>query len=577
MSNSSVSVVMAGIRGGCVMPAAVYKGTLGLNLYFTDLSGASAGTPARVLKVVGALGCYFNRVQVYVRNAGNENLYVQPIYLQDCWYSMLDACRTDTFTPQTAQGVKHAVSGSTTFARLSATHIYSKNNNALLVQGHTWGNPHRCMTMEDDDGVVVSGGSAEWFNQGFGLIGNSSLNVIRDVRFEAHPEVSHKYLGNGEHWLVKFGERTFDNYFECLNGANLGVDTTRNGVVDLSGANVAVVSALAKPMAARSFTANGTGAAAHSTVWTGAGATLTTITSDLPPEQGIVSTMEVAATGNVSGATMAAFAVDPERLPAFVYRYWAKRVSGQQQLRYMLESNVSGQYLATDLSRSPAGTHLLNGKTISLSSATWAGGVATYTTDMDAHWLVNGQLVSVAGMTPAGYNVSGQATVTDATHFTLAVASDPGGAGGPATATRVSYDHEYTDITAWNEVRGVFQIRRAIVAVSATGSQVTYTLNGPHRIPNNVGCQFKAWGLSIAGYNGTFAVVSTTSTTVTVANTTTGTPAAGFDGVALGWGGYFGNLSVRLGNEGSGSANWRIAGVQHVAGSDRRVAFSYSN
>lgn len=41
MANSSVSVVMAGIRGGCVMPAAVYNGTLGLNLYFTDLSGAA--------------------------------------------------------------------------------------------------------------------------------------------------------------------------------------------------------------------------------------------------------------------------------------------------------------------------------------------------------------------------------------------------------------------------------------------------------------------------------------------------------------------------------------------------------
>lgn len=546
---------------------------------YTDLSAASSGAPARVLKIVGALGVYLNRVQVYLRTAGNENLWAQGIYLQDCFYSVLNACRTDTFSPQAAQGVKHSVSGSTTFARLSGTHIYSKNNNALVVQNHTWGNPHRCMTLEDDDGVVVQGGSAEWFNQGFALIGSSSLNAIRDVRFEAHPETSHKYLGNGEHWLCKFGERTFDNYFECRVGANLPVDTTRNGVVDLSGANSFVTSGLARPLNARSFTPNGTGAAAHSTVWTASGtATLTTITSDLPPEQAIVSTMELAVTGNVAGATMAAFAVDPERLPAFVFRYWMKRVSGQQQMRYMLESNVSGQYLATDLSRSAVTAHLLNGKALSVSGATWAGGVATYTTDMDAHWLVANQLVTVAGITPAGYNVTAQpATVLSATQFSLPLAGDPGGAGGAGTATRVSYDSEFADLSAWAEVRGVFTIRRVITGVSANGTQVTYTLNGPHRIPNNTGCQFKAWGLSIPGFNGTFNVVSTTSTTVTVANTTTGTPAAGFDGVALGWGGYFGNLTVRFGNEGSGSATWRIAGVQHFQGNERCVALGYAS
>lgn len=538
----------------------------------------SSSTAARPLSVIGALGCWLSRVQVYVRQPGSENLGVQHIYMQDCWYSELIGCRTDSFTPQVAQGVKHAISGSTTFARLGGNHIYSKNNNAFIVRDHTWGNPHRCMTMEDEDGVVVQGGSAEWFNQGFALIGNSSLNVIKDVRFEAHPEGSHKYLGNDQHWLVKFGERTFDNYFECRVGANLPVDITRNGIVDLSGSNHYHVSGLARTQDTRSFTGNGRGAAASTTVVTTSGTcTLTDITSDLPPDFSIQSVMQMAVTGNLSGVTYAAVAVDPERMSGWTYRYWQKRASGQQQMRLMVESNVAGQYLATDLSRIGVIPHLLNGKTISLSGATWSGGVATYTSDQDNHWLVTGQNAGVTGMTPVGYNVAGQVTVLNATQFQLPVASDPGGAGGAGTATRFSYDTEYSNIGAWNEVKGVFSLRRVIIGISATGTQVTYTLDGPHRIPNNTGCQFKAFGVSIAGFNGTFNIVSVTTNSVTVANTTTGTPTPGFDGVALGFGGYVGNITIRFGNEGSGSATWLIGGVQNIPGNERRVALGYAN
>ena len=580
------------IKGDGMRTTVLYTDTLervldfaasGMFVAFEDLSivvytNLSASTAAKIVNLVGVLGWYMNRVEVYVRSGGNENLGVMHVYAQDSYYGVMNACKTTTFAQQLPQGVKHAISGSTTFARLSGCHIYSKNNNALVVRDHTWGNPHRCMTLEDDDGVLVDGGSAEWFNQGFGFIGNSSLNVVRHVRFEAHPEVSHKYLGNDQHWLAKFGERTFDNVVDLPNANNLPVDNTRNGIVDLSGSNIYRVAGLANTQFSRSMMANASGSAAHSTVWTTSGtATITDVTADLPPDQSIVGAMQLAVTGNIAGATRAAFAVDPQRLNAWTFRYWAKRTAGQQQMRYMVESNVAGQYLVTDLSRSAITAHLLNGKTISLSGATWSGGVATYTTDQDNHWLVTGQNAGVSGMTPAGYNTAGQVTVLNATQFTLPVASNPGSNGGAGTGTRFSYDSEYTNIGEWHEVKGVFSVRRVVTGVSATGSQVTYTFDGPHRIPNNVGCQVKVWGLSIAGYNGTFNVVSTTSTTVTVTNATTGTPTAGFDGVALGFGGYFGNVTVRLGNEGSGSATWLIAGFSQIPGSDRRIMLSYSN
>jgi hypothetical protein len=63
---------------------------------------------------------------------------------------------------------------------------------------------------------------------------------------------------------------------------------------------------------------------------------------------------------------------------------------------------------------------------IALSTASWASSVATYTT-ASAHGLVAGQQVSVGGVTPAGYNISGPVTVTGANTFQiLNVLTNPG-------------------------------------------------------------------------------------------------------------------------------------------------------
>lgn len=64
-----------------------------------------------------------------------------------------------------------------------------------------------------------------------------------------------------------------------------------------------------------------------------------------------------------------------------------------------------------------------------LSSASWSatnGGTAALGTAA-AHGLANGQFVTIAGISPAGYNGTYAVTVVDATHFSYALASDPAG------------------------------------------------------------------------------------------------------------------------------------------------------
>jgi hypothetical protein len=72
-----------------------------------------------------------------------------------------------------------------------------------------------------------------------------------------------------------------------------------------------------------------------------------------------------------------------------------------------------------------------------VSGVTWSGGVATYTTG-SAHGYTTGDLVKTAGITPAGYNQTGLATVTGASTFTMVLAADPGAFSVAGTVARYS-------------------------------------------------------------------------------------------------------------------------------------------
>lgn len=102
---------------------------------------------------------------------------------------------------------------------------------------------------------------------------------------------------------------------------------------------------------------------------------------------------------------------------------------------------------------------------ITISAATWAAGVATYTSSAP-NSLVTGAFACVTGVVSSGgvgngYNVFGQVTVVDSTHFTMPIASNAGtytsGGSVPATdnvhPTRLGYIDEATVI--YNALRAV--------------------------------------------------------------------------------------------------------------------------
>ena len=75
---------------------------------------------------------------------------------------------------------------------------------------------------------------------------------------------------------------------------------------------------------------------------------------------------------------------------------------------------------------------------VNISSATWAGGIATFNTSA-AHTLAVGDKTVTAGVTPAGYNGTFiVASVPTTTQFTVALAADPGTYSTGGTSSRIS-------------------------------------------------------------------------------------------------------------------------------------------
>lgn len=89
---------------------------------------------------------------------------------------------------------------------------------------------------------------------------------------------------------------------------------------------------------------------------------------------------------------------------------------GNRATAYQIPSNGVNQY--------HAGVFVDNATPISITSASWSGGTATFS--VTAHGAVTGQTVIIDGCTPLAWNVTGQITKVDANTFTMAIASDPG-------------------------------------------------------------------------------------------------------------------------------------------------------
>ena len=168
----------------------------------------------------------------------------------------------------------------------------------------------------------------------------------------------------------------------------------------------------------------------------------------------------------------------------FAFLYWGSagdnNMNPASTTRDGSDDNRHGDGIVGD------GSQPLNPRSLSTTSATataaagiaaarWAGGTATITTTAP-HGFPNGQLVVVSDTGPLGYKGTYTATVTDATHFTYPLTSNPG--AYPQVAT----------VAAATWVAGV-----AAIATSA-----------PHDL--STGQRVSVSNVSPSGWNGTYVV-----------------------------------------------------------------------
>ncbi|MBS0299974.1 MAG: hypothetical protein JSR32_08640 [Proteobacteria bacterium] len=106
---------------------------------FANFTGL--GTLESVLSFISCLKVRLNRVKIYVRYPGARNTDCVLLYLENCYYSQIFSCETVSFVVPTAE--KHNISFAANTNTFGSTHIRSKNNNALYLRDHNFGNPYR--------------------------------------------------------------------------------------------------------------------------------------------------------------------------------------------------------------------------------------------------------------------------------------------------------------------------------------------------------------------------------------------------------------------------------------------------
>jgi len=154
----------------------------------------------------------------------------------------------------------------------------------------------------------------------------------------------------------------------------------------------------------------------------------------------------------------------------------------------------------------------------SVTSASNAAGTIYYTT-LNDHGLPNGCTVSITGLSSTGFNITGTATVTGATTFTIPSANTgtavTGGYGVIAVSPIFSVPTEPTIISASNNASSVGNI---FYKTSTTHKLVTgYTVSISNL--SNIGLNSK---YTLSPFNLTGVVTSNTSNTFSISSTVTG-------------------------------------------------------
>jgi hypothetical protein len=115
-----------------------------------------------------------------------------------------------------------------------------------------------------------------------------------------------------------------------------------------------------------------------------------------------------------------------------------------------------------------------------VTAMTWSGGIVTVT--VAGHGYATGNVVTIAGVTPAGYNGTYSVTVTGANTFTYALASNPGAVTVQGTATQTSNrSGSGKALVLWGNY--IAKVSNYVAGAYVPGSPVTAT-NGRYSLAN---------------------------------------------------------------------------------------------
>ena len=120
----------------------------------------------------------------------------------------------------------------------------------------------------------------------------------------------------------------------------------------------------------------------------------------------------------------------------------------------MTDAGVSADYkinaqIVTNSSAVPT-IYPATPSSVTITASSWSGGVITFTA---TNTFVQGNQVTVAGMTPSGYNGSYKVLTASGSQFTVAKASDPGTSTVQGTATlnpTVTTIYEHATAADWD-------------------------------------------------------------------------------------------------------------------------------
>lgn len=167
-------------------------------------------------------------------------------------------------------------------------------------------------------------------------------------------------------------------------------------------------------------------------------------------------------------------------------------------------------------------------RSASITNATWAGGVATFTAA--SHGFSNGDPVVVSSVTPSGFNRHGVVSNVAAGAFDLSISSDPGAytSGGTVNAAYDKVGVRYFSGAFSKDIDSATDRNFGIVieagthsgidgSMTAAGTVLTSAAGGIDTGGFYAGGTLKVWEGTNAG---TYNVASVTGTTITISGTT---------------------------------------------------------